>query len=132
MSSQLLQTKLVKKNGKMVHISDVKKEIYEKFIDKLEEGHEISVMFDASPDNGTLAQLSKIHACIRELSIETGQSVEDLKLEIKKKVGLCFVKTVDNERFMFCKSLGDASKDELNLVIQQIIEMGDFVNLNLR
>ena len=74
-------------------------------------------------DDGSLAQLAKIHAMIRDLSLHTGYSFEDSKLIIKHKAGLCIEKTIEGEKFLYCKSLGDCSKQELSLVIQAIEEV---------
>ena len=76
--------------------------------------------------------LPKIYKCIRELAKETGDEFEDMKLLIKKKAGLCMKKDIDGEVIMYCKSFGKASKDELCMVIDTIIKIGDLVGMNFR
>ena len=65
---------------------------------------------------------------LRELAAEIGYSFEEMKLIIKRKTGLCFNKNGQE----YCKSFGDCDKIELNSVIQNIIEIGDELNSNLR
>jgi hypothetical protein len=43
---------------------------------------------------------------------------------VKEKAGLCWEG--------HCKSFGDCSIEELNLAIQAAVEIGDYLNLNLR
>lgn len=128
----MLTAILKKENGKLIYRLSSDSVLYKAFVDTLEEGQLVEMFLDANKDDGTLAQLAKIHKCIRELAKELGYTFEDMKLEIKKAAGLCFVRTIDGERFMICKSLGDASKEDLGLVLQTIIERGDFVGMNLR
>ena len=105
---------------------------YKSFIKNLEDGQKIEVFMEADVDNGTLPQLAKIHACIRELAKEIGYSFEDMKLEIKRRAGLCVKKELGGELFMVCKSFADSSKEELGLTMEAIIEIGDTVGMNLR
>jgi hypothetical protein len=79
---------------------------------------------DSNVDNGTLAQIAKIHACIRELAIELGYTFDDMKAEVKRRNGMLI-----NDK---CKSFADCSKEELALVIQSIIQIGDLANINFR
>ena len=88
--------------------------------------------FDANKDTGTLAQLAKIHKCIREIATEMGDTVEDVKFLVKYKSGFCILKNVDGKEFLNCKSFGDCSAEDLGLAIQTIIEMGDYLNINFR
>ena len=60
--------------------------------------------------------------------IDNLHTSKEEKLEAKRKTGLCFVR----DKQEYCKSFKDCSKQELNLVIQSLIEMGDFANTNLR
>ena len=65
---------------------------------------------------------------IRQLANDIGYTFGEMKLQVKRKTGLCFNK--DGQEY--CKSFKDCSKSELNLVIQELIEMGDFTGVNLR
>tara|TARA_R110002020_G_scaffold113396_2_gene260828 strand:+ start:280 stop:663 length:384 start_codon:yes stop_codon:yes gene_type:complete len=119
---------LKKVNGELVHTIKAKNTLYNNWIKELPEGTKIEIFASVSGDDGTNAQLAKIHAMIRELANEIGNTFQEIKLETKRKTGLCFVR----DKQEYCKSFKDCSKQELNLVIQSLIEMGDFVNMNLR
>ena len=119
---------LKKKDGELVHTIKAKGTLYKKWIDGLPEGTKIEIFASVSGEDGTNAQLAKIHAMIRELANEIGHTFQELKIEAKRKTGLCFVK----DKQEYCKSFKDCSKQELNLVIQALIEIGDFTGMNLR
>lgn len=128
----MLSLHLVKKDGKLVHKQGAMGELYSDFIAHLKEGQVVEVFFDANVDDGTLAQLAKLHKCIRELAKEVGETFEDMKLQIKRSAGLCVRKSLDGEDYLICKSFGDCSKDELALAIEAVIKKGDFVGINFR
>jgi hypothetical protein len=102
------------------------------FKEKLTPGQVVDVFYDANKDDGTLAQLAKIHACIKQIASDSGNNFEDLKLEIKKKAGLCIKKELDGDLYMICKSFSKCSKEELALAINATIELGDFLGSNVR
>lgn len=105
---------------------------YKLFLETMQHDQRAEIFIESNADTGTLPQIAKIHACIRELAKELGYSFEDMKLEIKKMSGLCVEKVLNGERYLVCKSFGDASIEELALTIQTIVEIGDTVNINFR
>jgi hypothetical protein len=105
---------------------------HDSFLDGLEQGQIVDAFYDANKDDGTLAQLAKIHACIRQIAIDTGDNFEDLKFEVKKMSGLCVAKEINGEKFLVCKSFSKCSKEELGLVIETIVQIGDTVGINFR
>ena len=119
--------KLTKKNGNLVHINETTKISYQLFLDKLQEGQEVEVFMGLTSDNGSLAQLAKIHACIRELAKESGYTFDEMKVLVKKHSGLCY----DGEGAEYCKSFKECSKDELAMAIESAIEIGRDLNINL-
>lgn len=119
--------KLTKTNGKLVYINENTKISYQLFLDKLEEGQEVEVFMGLTSDTGSLAQLAKVHACIRELAKETGYTFEEMKFIVKKHSGLCY----DGGGAEYCKSFKDCSKDELAMAIESAIELGRNLNINL-
>jgi len=119
--------KLTKNSGKLVHINESTKISYQLFIDKLQEGQEIEVFMGLSDDSGSLAQLAKVHACIRELAKESGYTFDEMKFIVKKHSGLCY----DGGGAEYCKSFKDCSKDELAMAIESAIELGKDLNINL-
>tara|TARA_R100001440_G_scaffold37685_2_gene57182 strand:- start:23236 stop:23619 length:384 start_codon:yes stop_codon:yes gene_type:complete len=119
---------LTKRDGKLEYNVKAQETIYNKFVEDLPEGAKVEIFVSISGDNGTNAQIAKIHVSIRQLANDLGYSFSEMKLLIKRKAGLCFNKNGTE----YCKSFGDCSKEELNSVIQEIIELGDEVGSNLR
>jgi len=119
--------KLTKNNGKLVHLNESTKISYQLFIDKIQEGQEIEVFMGLISDSGSLAQLAKVHACIRELAKESGYTFDEMKFIVKKHSGLCY----DGGGAEYCKSFKDCSKDELAMAIESAIELGKDLNINL-
>ena len=78
-------------------------------------------------DNGSLAQLAKVHACIRELAKECGYTFDEMKFIVKKHSGLCY----DGGGAEYCKSFKECSKEELAMAIESAIELGRDLNINL-
>lgn len=133
MSKEAIFSTVLRKVGdKLIYANGAHETIYKTFVNSLEEGHSVQVFFDASADDGTLAQLAKIKVCIRELAKETGNTFEDTEIEIKKASGLCLVRVIDGEKYIVIKSFGDCSKTDLSLAIQTIIQRGDFLGINFR
>ena len=117
-------TGLLKKTDKELNYTsaaDQKK--YTVFREAIPDGYLVEVYMEIQADDGTLAQLAKIHSMLRTLCTHTGDSFEDMKLIIKKRAGLCVEKELDGSRFLYCKSLGKCSKEELSLVIQALLEI---------
>jgi hypothetical protein len=128
----MFTTTLKKVEDRLVYTNDADAKIYKLFVEHLIPGQTVDVFFDANKDDGSLAQLAKIHKCIREIAKETGDNYEDMKLLIKKKSGLCIKKEVDGEVVMVCKSFANASKSDLAMVIETIVQIGDLVGVNCR
>jgi hypothetical protein len=128
----IFSTVLRKFGDKLIYANGAHESTYKTFVNSLEEGHSVQVFFDASKDDGTLAQLAKIKVCIRELAKYTGNTFEDTEIEIKKASGLCLIREIEGEKYIVIKSFGDCSKSDLSLAIQTIIQRGAFVNINFQ
>jgi len=126
-----LNGKYKKERGilKPTTIADMKQ--YEKFVSRLEEGAIVEFFYEEEHDDGTLPQLAKLHVMIKHLSIHIGETVENMKLLIKDKAGLCIAREVAGKEYFLAKSFGDCSRDELSLAIQAAIEIGESVNFTL-
>lgn len=122
----MLTAKLVMRGGKLKY-KDGEKNKYDLFVQGLEEGQEVELFFDANKDDGSNAQLAKIHASIRKLANEMGYTFSEMKYEIKCKAGLCWENSVGEEE---CKSFGKCSKEELSSVIETLNEVGSLVNIS--
>ena len=119
---------LKKKDGELIHTIKARGTIYKKWIEELPEGTKVEIFASISSEDGSNAQLAKVHAMIRQLANDLGYTFSEMKLQAKRKTGLCWVSNGQE----YCKSFKDCSKSELNLVIQALIEIGDFTGMNLR
>lgn len=119
--------KFVKHADGTLKPSDVDKAKYKIFLEALEPGQSVGIFFEANEDDGTFAQLARVHASIRELAKATGHSFVEMKKIIKQMSGLCLD---DEQGEEHCKSFADCSKDELGIVIQAINTAGESVGVN--
>ena len=122
---------LKKNNDKLEYTSSADELKYKHFTADMPDNTLVEVYMSIQSDDGSLAQLAKIHAMIRDICSHTGDSFEDMKLIVKKRAGLCIEKELDGTRFLYCKSFGDCSKQELSLAIQAIQEIGILLELPL-
>lgn len=124
----MFTVKLVKRDGKLVYPDDKTKLNYQIFLDKLPEGQKVEMYIGLADADHSVAQLAKVHACIRELAKESGYTFDEMKMIIKRQSGLCY----DGGDAEYCKSFADCSKDELVLAIESCIQLGrENWNLNL-
>ena len=126
-----LLIKYIKRNGRLDIASLAHSKQLELFVSKVPEDTIVECFLEVTHDDGTLPQLAKIHAMLRELAMHTGESVENLKLLVKDRAGLCIAREVSGKEYFLAKSFGDCSKDELSLAIQAIIDIGIDVNCPL-
>lgn len=103
-------------------------ELYNLFKSQLKEGQYIDMYLEVNDPNGTLTQIAKLHAMIRELSNFTGESFDDMKLFVKQKAGLVIQETSD----IHIKSFRDCTKQELSTAIQAAITIGDDISCPVR
>jgi hypothetical protein len=123
----MFTVKLVKRGGKLIYPDDKSKLNFQIFVDKLADGQQVEVFMGLTSDNGSLAQIAKVHACIRTLAQESGYTFDEMKRIIKTHSGLCY----DAGDAEVCKSFADCSKSELALAIESCVEIGKDFNLNL-
>jgi len=116
-------------NGELKFKSKFAENRYKKFFTQFKDNSKVEIFISANTESrGALTQLAKLHATIRELASTLGYTFEEMKLQVKRKAGFCFVK--DNTEY--CKSFADCDYEELNLAIKACIEIGDFTGSNLR
>jgi len=123
---QVVNITLVKKNGKLVPKSLLAKEQYRIFISGLTDGEQVEALFELKGVDGTKAQLAKIHTSISEMAKEQGHSVLEMKNIVKKE---CGYKVDDKGEY---ESFAGKSKSDLSQVIDTIITMGQFMNINFQ
>ena len=132
MSDHLPITISVKlENGKFVPENKVDEIKVNNFMQIPKEGDRYHITYEPITDDGSLAQLAKLHKCIRTLASETGEQFEKMKQMVKKRSGLCISFNHQGETHDFYRSFADASKEELSGAIQTSIEMGEWLGVNL-
>lgn len=117
--------KLKKVNGTLVYVKPQDTIDYQKFKDLIPEGAYVELYAEEAGDDGTLAQLAKVHAMIHELSRHTGYTFSETKMLIKEKAGLCLVRNEAGREIFLCASFGDCDRDELSMAIKACYEMGE-------
>lgn len=123
---------LKKKDGKLIYTKTGEEAKYEEFVKSVPDNAVVDVLFEINEGTGTLAQLAKVHKCIRVLAQDLGYTFEEVKLLIKDRAGLVTKRTIENKVYFDWKSFGNCSMEDLNLAIQACIELGDEVGSNLR
>jgi len=127
-----LNGKYKKERGILKPITIAGARQYETFVNTIPEGAIVEFFYEMQHDDGTLPQLAKIHVMIKQLSTHIGETVENMKLLIKDRAGLCIAREVSGKEYFLAKSFGDCSKDELSLAIQAAIEIGEEINFPLQ
>jgi hypothetical protein len=123
MANQLpvsIRAKVVNKNLEIDPLGSAKLGL---FIKGLDDNDTVIITYEVQTDDASYAQISKVHKHIRELANYTGDSFEDMKLQVKLRAGLC-----NNSD---CRSFADCSKEELSMAIQASIEIGELVGFSL-
>lgn len=116
--------KFTLQNGELVPVNKEHKLKYKLFKEGLKEGDEIETFLNKTDPEKSLAQLAKVHACIRTIAMESGYTFTEVKKLVKDYSGL----SLDGAD----KSFSDCSMPELMLAIQACIEIGYEYNLNLQ
>lgn len=120
--------KFTKRNNRLEFINVSNSKQFELFVSKIPEGSIVEFFYELQHDDGTLPQLAKLHVMIRELATHIGETVENMKLLVKDKAGLCIAREVSGKEYFLAKSFADCSRDELSLAIQAAIEIGEQIN----
>jgi hypothetical protein len=127
-----LNGKYKKERGILKPVSLGEMKQYEKFVSNIPEGAIVEFFYEIQHDDGTLPQLAKIHVMIKQLSMHIGETVENMKLLVKDKAGLCIAREVAGKEYFLAKSFGDCSREELSLAIQAAIELGESIDYPLQ
>lgn len=125
--TQHLNGKYRKVNGMLEPTSIGTRKQYELFVSNLKDGAIVEFFYEEEHDDGTLPQLAKIHVMIKHLSMHIGESVENMKLLVKDRAGLCIAREVSGKEYFLAKSFADCSREELALAIQAAMEIGEQV-----
>jgi hypothetical protein len=123
--------KFIKKNGRLDFSTLAASKQFELFVSGINEGSIVEFFYEMTHDDGTLPQLAKLHVMLKHLSTHIGETVENMKLLVKDRAGLCIAREVAGKEYFLAKSFGECSKEELSLAIQAAIEIGQEVNFPL-
>ena len=129
--NQHLNGKYKKERGILKPITIAGSKQYELFVSNIPEGSIVEFFYEVQHDDGTLPQLAKLHVMIKHLSTHVGETVENMKLLVKDRAGLCIAREVSGKEYFLAKSFADCSRDELSLAIQAAIEIGEQVGFIL-
>ena len=124
MNYKPLNGKFIKRNGRLEFSSLAIFKQHEVFVSEVPDNTIVEFFFEVQQDDGTLPQLAKLHAMIRELALHIGEPFEDMKLLVKDKAGLCLSREVAGKEYFLAKSFGECSREELALAIQAAIDIG--------
>ena len=128
MNHQPFNGKFIKRNGRLEFPSLAISKQHELFVSDIPDGTIVEFFFEVQHHDGTLPQLAKLHAMIRELALHVGEPFSDMKLLVKDKAGLCLAREVSGKEYFLAKSFGECSREELSLAIQAAIDIGISVN----
>lgn len=131
MSQHIFNSILIKKDGKFQYLNETLLELFNKFVNDVEEGKKVEVIFQVYDSKASAAQIAKVHANIREIATDTGHTFDEIKTIVKKKSGLYITKEEKGELVTLFKSFAECSRDELSLAIQASIEIGENLGINL-
>jgi hypothetical protein len=126
-----LNGKYKKERGILKPLSIASMKQYELFVSNLADGTIVEFFYEEQHDDGTLPQLAKLHVMLKQLSMHIGETVENMKLLVKDRAGLCIAREVSGKEYFLAKSFGDCSREELSLAIQAAMEIGEEVNFPL-
>jgi hypothetical protein len=128
----ILTGKYKKERGilKPITISSMKQ--YEEFVSNLPDGSLVEFFYELQHDDGTLPQLAKLHAMIKQLATHIGETAENMKLLVKDRAGLCIAREVSGKEYFLAKSFAECSREELSLAIQATFEIGNQIGYPLQ
>ena len=123
--------KYIKRNGRLEFSTLAASKQFELFVSHIPEGQIVEVFYEEQHDDGTLPQLAKLHVLIKQLAAHVGETVENMKLLVKDRAGLCIAREVSGKEYFLAKSFSECSKEELSLAIQAAMEIGENVGFTL-
>lgn len=77
-------------------------------------GDRVVMRLTNEKDYHSIRQLRLLYKCFREISDNTGYTVEEVKLMLKMHLGLCYVHSIEGKELTVCKSISDLSKREIS------------------
>ena len=120
--------KLSVKDGELDFPAKIQQTRLNAFLQSLPDGANLEMFISVTTGKGSNAQLARLHVMIREIANDLGYTYKEVKLMVKRNVGLCFMR----DKQEYCKSFADCDKDDLNLCIQECVRLGDDLGIQLR
>lgn len=121
--------KFRKESGTLLPHNPLDQARLDAYLRLLPDNAQVEVYMEAIEPDGTLAQLAKVHAMIKQLALHTGTTFQEMKMVIKEQAGLCL--TRDSDGLCECRSFGDCSRQELSLIIQTCVQSGELFGMAL-
>lgn len=118
----------------LVPASDDERRKYNRLIATLSAGDDLTVHYEkVMPDSDpTYAYIKKVHATCRDIALYTGNDMDTIKLEIKERCGMVHKTKIPGQPVKLnIKSFSKCTRDELSLAIQEAINLGASIGLNL-
>jgi hypothetical protein len=128
----ILTGKYKKERGLLKPITIAAAKQYELFVSNIPDGAIVEFFYELQHDDGTLPQLAKLHAMIKQLATHIGETAENMKLLVKDRAGLCIAREVSGKEYFLAKSFAECSREELSLAIQAAIEIGEQIGYPLQ
>lgn len=119
------KAKLIKKSGKLVHVDLASEAKYKRFIELLPEDTEIKVEIEKVEKDKTYPQVKKIYQLIKDTSIHTGETFEEVKLRYKKKAGLVIDYRLGDEIRTHIISFADLDIEDASYIIEQFVQFNN-------
>ena len=88
--------KLSVKDGELDFPAKIQQTRLNSFLKDLPDGANLEMFISVTTGKGSNAQLARLHAMIREIANDLGYTFEEVKLMVKRNVGLCFMKDKRN------------------------------------
>lgn len=121
--------KFKKQNGKLILINEKEKLKYQNYLNKIKENEEVEIVIFEGSNKKLSSKITYIHSYIQKIAIESGDSFDNVKKEVKRQSGLT-IKENEQDSEEYFRSFSSCSFDELELVINTCRSIGLDLNLN--
>lgn len=100
--------------GKLVFENIAKRNAFHLFSRNLPDGTRVEGFYDIIAEDHTLPQIKKIYACIKVISDTIGDTVEEVKKQVKEDAGLLTGKKKDNPDILLIRHSKASGKFEVH------------------
>lgn len=114
---------MTKQNGQLIPLNTIHVHKLKSFKETIPEGTIVRVYLEVSSPLASKTQMALLHRMIKELASFTGHTVNEMKVLIKSRTGLCINRTTPGNEHFECQSFADCSVEELMLSIESCYEL---------